>query len=113
MPFFVFVCGRCNADKKVLTTLKEAKSASYSCPVCSNASMELRIGSPSVLAKETTDEYRGKSNIQGLSDKLKDRSHDHFVKHDLPRIIATQGKEYAIRQGFINEEGVAQPRRKK
>jgi len=54
---------------------------------------------------EATDEYRGKSNPQGLKKQLLERSTEHFKKHELPRIIEKEGKEVAIRQGWLDIEG--------
>ena len=65
----------------------------------------MRLGAPAALAKETSDEYRGKSVDQDIKSKLKDRASEHFRKHELPRMIDKHGKEYAQQQGFLDAEG--------
>lgn len=63
------------------------------------------LGRPEALGKETSDEYRGKSIDLDLKQKLGERAERHFREHDLPRIIEREGKEFAIRQGFLDPEG--------
>lgn len=58
-----------------------------------------------MLGKETADEYRNKSVSTDIKQKVEERSKEHFVKHDLPRIIAQEGLEFAKRQGFVDEDG--------
>ncbi len=82
----------------------EAEVYQENCPSC-GSELQLRLGKPSALAKETTDEYRGKSLDQGLNEKLLERSKAHFRQHDLPRLIEKHGREFAIRQGWIDDEG--------
>jgi putative FmdB family regulatory protein len=104
MPLYRYRCNNCNRDEKKLMTAKEADEFSGACFVCGEPLTRV-LSAPSTSAKETVDEYRGKSVDANLNDKIAERAHDHWVKHDLPRIIATEGKEYAVRQGFIDVEG--------
>lgn len=104
MPIYRFRCINCDRDEKKLMTAKEADEFSGACFVCGEPLSRV-IGVPSTSSKETVDEYRGKTVDTGINDKIAERAHDHWVKHDLPRIIATEGKEYAVRQGFIDSEG--------
>ena len=104
MPIYRFRCENCKRDEKKLLTSSEADEFSGACFVCGEPLVRI-LGVPSTQSKETVDEYRGKSVDSDIKDKISDRAHDHWVKHDLPRIIATEGKEYAVRQGFIDIEG--------
>lgn len=112
MPVFIFVCPGCGTTDKKLLTLKEARTLRVPCPGCQTGTLELQMGTPSALAKTTGDEYRGKSVDLDVKEKLKDRAHDHFVKHDLPRIIEKEGMAFAQRQGFVDFRGQPLPRRK-
>lgn len=111
MPFFNFHCNACSHEHRKLTTLKIACELSHTCPECQSGDVSARLGAPAALGKETSDEYRGKSVDQNLKEKIQERNHAHFVKNDLPKIIEKQGKEFAIRQGFIDEDGRAKPKK--
>ena len=63
------------------------------------------MGATSVLGKTTIDEYRGKAVDERLSEKLSDRSHDHFVRHELPRMLDKEGRSYAEDNGFVDFDG--------
>jgi putative FmdB family regulatory protein len=104
MPIYRFRCNTCNRDEKKLMTPKEADAFSGACFVCGKPLSRV-LSIPSTQAKETVDEYRGKSVDSDIDNKIAERAHEHWVSHDLPRIIAEQGKEYAVRQGFIDVEG--------
>jgi putative FmdB family regulatory protein len=103
MPFYRFKCSACSFEKEKLMTLVKAKSHEEVCPECGSR-VSLSIGKPNAIAKETSDEYRGKSIEMGISDKVLQRSKDHFQKHDLPRIIEEHGKEFVVRQGFVDPD---------
>lgn len=104
MPIYRFRCNNCNRDEKKLMTPDEADGFSGACFVCGEPLVRV-LGVPSTSAKEIVNEYHGKSIDAEIDSKISERAHQHWVKHDLPRIIATEGKEYAVRQGFIDSEG--------
>lgn len=71
------------------------------CPKCQSDMIPV-MGTPTSKAVTAGDEYRGVKHDLDIKDQIKERSAEHFKKHELPRIIEEQGKEFAIRQGFIN-----------
>lgn len=81
----------------------KAREYTETCPSC-GSQISFALSKPNAIAKETSDEYRGKSVEMGIQDKLLKRSEDHFQKHDLPRLIEKHGKEYAVRQGWIDPD---------
>lgn len=103
MPIYTFICKNCRSTKKKLISAKEAENL-INCTNC-NGVLHRTLGAPSSLSKQTVDEYRGRQIEQNIDDKISSRAHEHWVKHDLPRIIAAEGREYAVRQGFIDIEG--------
>jgi len=103
MPIYSFICKNCKFTQKKLISAKEAENL-IDCAIC-NSKLSRILGIPSSLSRQTVDEYRGKQVEENIDDKIETRAHEHWVKHDLPRIIATEGKEYAVRQGFIDIEG--------
>lgn len=74
------------------------------CPTC-KAPIAFALGKPSSIGRETKDEDRGISNDLDLKDKLRERSNEHFRTHELSRLIEKEGKDFAIRNGWINEDG--------
>lgn len=104
MPFYRFACRECGFEKKKLTDYATARAHTEGCPSC-GAVVSFAVGSPTALGKETKDEERGVSTDLDLHDKLRERSTKHFHEHELPRIIEKEGKEFAIRQGWLNDDG--------
>ena len=105
MPFYTYRCDKCPTVKKSLTTLEKAKAHYEQCPACDSGKLRYSIPKPNSVAKETLDEYRGKSVEMDLTQKLEDRSREHFKKSDLPRLIEEHGTEFGIRNGWLNEDG--------
>ena len=112
MPFYLFQCRSCGNQSRQLLSASKIKSHVETCNKC-NSVMEQGFGLPNVQGKETLDEYRGVSANLDIKQKIADRAHEHFVKHELPRLIQKEGKEFAIRQGFIDEDGTPKGPRKK
>lgn len=86
-------------------TLDRAKEYSEECEACETGTLSYTLPKPNAVAKETLDEYRGKSVEMDLERKLEDRSREHFKKSDLPRLIEEHGTEFGIRNGWLNEDG--------
>ena len=105
MPFYTFRCDKCISLKKRLLNLDKAKYHSEPCDACSDGVLRYTMPKPNSVAKETLDEYRGKSVEMDLTKKLEDRSREHFKKSDLPRLIEEHGTEFGIRNGWLNEDG--------
>jgi len=105
MPFYSFKCDKCNSLKRHLMTLDRAKAHFEDCEACDDGKLTYTIPKPNAVAKETLDEYRGKSVEMELTRKLEDRSHEHFKKTDLPRLIEEHGTEFGIRNGWLNADG--------
>lgn len=104
MPFYRYHCETCGIEKQRLLSPDKVRVHKESCPVCGKP-LALKLGRPEALGKETADEYRGKSVDLDLKQKLAERSKRHFLEHDLPRIIEREGKEFAIRHGFLDPDG--------
>lgn len=85
-------------------SLENAKGHKEPCLAC-GGEMTFGIGSPNSIGRETKDEERGISNDLDQNEKLRERSRRHFQEHELPRLIEKEGKDFAIRQGWINEDG--------
>jgi putative FmdB family regulatory protein len=103
MPFFRFTCRACGYEKERLMDAARARAHQEPCPECGSTA-SLAASAPNAIAKETKDEYRGKSVEMDISEKLERRAREHFEKHDLPRLIEKEGKEFAIRQGFLDPD---------
>lgn len=84
-------------------------SLADSLPEChqghSKEKMQRQISTPSVRAMETSDEYRGKKNVQDINKMSEDRAKDHWRKHELPRFIEQNGLEAAVKNGWANPDG--------
>lgn len=104
MPFYRYVCESCDFSKKKLIDSSKARTHTEACPECGKA-LVFRFGAPNAQAMETKDEYRGKSIEMGVSDKILERSSEHFRTHELPRLIEQHGREWAERNGHIDFEG--------
>lgn len=104
MPFYRFKCPQCEFEDKKLLTAEQKEKFAGACQVCGTPLVET-LGTPSVSEKVTMDEYRNKKVDANIGDKIKERNKEHFEKHELPRIIEKEGKEFAIRQGWLTPEG--------
>lgn len=104
MPFYRFACRQCGFEKQKLTSYDEARKHVEACPSC-GSEVSFAVGKPNAVGRETKDEERGISNDIDHGEKLADRAKKHFQEHDLPRLIEKEGKEFAIRQGWLNEDG--------
>jgi len=104
MPFYRYYCETCGFEKQKLLNPDRVSGYAEDCPSCVKP-LAPKLGRPEALGKETADEYRGKSIDLDLKHKLGERAGQHFLEHDLPRIIEREGKEFAIRQGFLDPEG--------
>ena len=102
MPFFLFFCDLCEIESKKLMNKPEASAVK--CKQCGGAVRQV-MGSPVVEQRETTDEYRGKSNDPEIRLKLNDRAKIHFKDHQLPRIVEEKVKEFALETGLIDHDG--------
>jgi predicted nucleic acid-binding Zn ribbon protein len=102
MPFFLFFCDSCSVELKKL--MNSPDSCLVKCKKCGGDVRQV-IGSPAVDQRETTDEYRGKSNDPEIRRKLNDRAKTHFKEHQLPRIVEEKGKEFALETGLIDHDG--------
>ena len=104
MPFYMFICDGCQrVEPPKLMTRKDADGFSGGC-ICGHA-LRIIMGTPTTQAKETVDEHRDKTVIADVERKLDDRAMQHFREHDLPRIIADHGREFAKQHGLIDEDG--------
>jgi hypothetical protein len=104
MPFYRFSCRTCGFEKQKLMAYDKAKTHEEACPECSSP-VTFALGKPNAIGRETKDEYRGISSDLDVKDKIKERAHNHFMEHDLDRLVAKEGKEFAVRQGWLNEDG--------
>ena len=86
-------------------SLDKAKEHFEECHSCNDGTLRYTLPKPNTVAKETLDEYRGKSVEMDLNRKLEERSHEHFKKSDLPRLIEEHGQEFCVRNGWLNEDG--------
>ena len=112
MPLYRYACPECKVEKVVML---KASEADWNHPLCAcrlaagvrplQTEMVRQVGTPSVRAVETGDEYHGLKSVQGVRDMVTERSRDHWRKHELPRIIEKEGKEKAVEQGLIDQEG--------
>jgi predicted DCC family thiol-disulfide oxidoreductase YuxK len=104
MPFYRFICAEDGVEEKRLLSRSKADSFDGVCPKCQKKLVRA-LGTPQARSLETADEYRNKKVAEGVSQMIDERAHEHFKKHDLPRIIQEQGIEFAKRQGFVDEDG--------
>jgi hypothetical protein len=54
---------------------------------------------------DTLDEDRGKKAVTGIKGMLDERSHDHFKKVELPKIVSEKGQAFAQSNGFVDPDG--------
>lgn len=59
----------------------------------------------SSITYEIRDRYRGVKIRQDLMRQLRDRSHDHTMKHRVDDVISAQGLKAAKEMGYLNEKG--------
>lgn len=102
MPFFLYLCDACDLQTKKLSNRPDASNVQ--CKACGGVVRQV-LGSPVVELRETTDEYRSKSNDPEIRRKLKDRAQTHYKEHSLPRVIEEKGKEFAMETGLVDHEG--------
>lgn len=101
MPIYQYECSACKTSKRLMIT--KDFDQPRPCEVCSQP-MARQMGSPSAIERETVDEYRKKSRFSDTEQKRHERAQEHFRKVELPKIIETQGLEYAIRHGWVKPE---------
>lgn len=105
MPIYKYLCTECGKESKMF------RPASFAdvLPECLNGhslmKMERQMSAPSVRAMETSDEYRGKKNVQDINKMSEERVKEHWRKHELPRFIEQNGLEIAIKNGWANPDG--------
>jgi bacteriocin-like protein len=80
MPMYVFVCINCKAEEKKLLREKELDNISGGCKICGSP-IQQSLGRPESRSMETTDEYRGKTNVQGVDQMIEDRAKEHDRKN--------------------------------
>lgn len=104
MPLFRFAC-KCGQSKRIL--LPNAKAARELTPPCEKCNEKMFATYGTVQSNEYTtgDEERNKKHLVGVQNLLKERSDEHYKKHELPRIIAEHGEEYAKEHNLIDEDG--------
>jgi hypothetical protein len=103
MPLFKFLC-KCGKEKRLL--LPRAKDARGLSPPCECGEKMFAVYG-AVQSNEYTvaDEDRNKKHLVGVTKMLEERSNEHHRKHQLPRIIAEHGEEYAKDNNLIDEDG--------
>jgi putative FmdB family regulatory protein len=102
MPIYRYACP---ADQSTKSLMRKVSEADESVKCQCGAEMARQIGEPHARAVETGDEYHGLKMVQGVREMATERAREHWRKHELPRIVEREGKEFAVRQGFIDEEG--------
>lgn len=102
MPIYRYHCVACHSDKKV--TLLKAGTEKVFCDECGN-DMARVLSPPMARSMETADEYRDKKIVEGVDKMVDERANEHFRKHELPRMIAENGEDWARERGLIDEDG--------
>lgn len=82
MPLYRFKCDGCGTvQKKLLKDQGEAEQyAVNACHLCGHPSMTLTLGKPDARAMETADEYRGKTQVQGVEGMIEERAKQEEAK---------------------------------
>jgi putative FmdB family regulatory protein len=104
MPFYRFSCRDCGFETQKLMAYDKARALKEPCPECGKE-ISFAVGKPNAIGRETKDEYRGISADLDVKEKLLERANKHFVEHELDRVVAKEGREFATRQGWLNEDG--------
>jgi hypothetical protein len=112
VPLYRYACPECKDEKVVMLKASETDWKHPEC-YCRFAAglpplqteMVRMMGTPNLRAVETGDEYHGLKAVQGIKDMTTERARDHWRRHELPRIVEKDGKEKAVEQGLIDQEG--------
>jgi hypothetical protein len=104
MPIYRFICEQCGAEYKRLMRASQMEAYSGACIIC-GAPVVLTVGKPEGRAVETADEYKNKKKVQDAEKLVLERAQEHHRKHELPRIIADRGIDYARENGLVDEDG--------
>jgi hypothetical protein len=112
MPIYTYVCPAGHYNKKLRPVtnaddevLCEAPDWNKSPPSACNLPSTRQPATPQARAVETSDEYHGMKNVQGIKKMVGDRASEHWRKHELPRLIQEHGKEHAVKEGWIDVDG--------
>lgn len=80
MPLHRFVCANCKTEHKKLLTEAQLEIFADNCKVCGGV-LNHTLGLPEARPMETTDEYRGKTKVQGVEDMIEERANAHDRKN--------------------------------
>jgi len=104
MPFFRFLC-KCGADE-VRLLLDSSQMAKETKIIC-ECGLERYAARGTVQSNEyvTGDEDRNRKYLAGVQQMLTERSRENYRRHELPRIIAEKGEQYAKENKLVDEDG--------
>lgn len=102
MPKYNFRCDKCQSEKVVFTV----QIGNIKQPICEKCKtkMKKRIGKPKKTIVKTRSKVTGKNITENVTEELKKRSHDHFMKHEMEDLIAEHGRETAERLGWVDKK---------
>lgn len=80
MPLYIFTCPNCKAKEQRLLKPEQVEHFSDGCRVCGSL-LTQTMSKPESRSMETTDEYRGKANVQGVDQMIEDRAKEHDRKN--------------------------------
>jgi len=80
MPLYIFTCPNCKAKEQRLLKADQVEYFSDGCRICGSPLIQT-MGKPESRPMETNDEYRGKTNVQGVEDMIEERAKEHDRKN--------------------------------
>lgn len=103
MAKYRYQCKQCKKTTELLRSFKDhEKPVECDC----GSTMELlmpNVMEPTIL--ETMDKKRKIKHRKNQAERIKKRSKDFFVEHEMPALIAEHGIEYAKKMGWVDKKG--------
>lgn len=102
MPIYRFICEECDHEEELFVVDRK----NYDIPECENDHGEMKKAPAAPFKGVITekDKTRNKNVKRGITDQLKKRSHEHFVKNEMPDLIKKYGPKQAEEFGWIDKK---------
>lgn len=102
VPKYNYKCKKCQKES-VVFTVKIDQRKKVKCEEC-DIYMQKTIGKPKKTIVKTRSKITGKAIKENLTEELKQRSHQHFMEHEMEELIAKYGTETAENLGWIDKK---------
>lgn len=100
MPIYLYRCEGCAREKTEYRTI----NTSVPGPLCDECRIEMeKIPStimPTIIHEKVGT--GGKNVRRGVTEQLKERSHEHFLQHEVDDLIQEHGIKHAKNMGWVD-----------